>query len=487
MYYLECGHTKALDNFEACNICSSSRYENTGHIGTANISFSPICHRTRGQLAKGGRSCVPIESNPPSVDTDLRTDGLAFESVLIEQEVIETISDLLTSIPPGDLFFDESSPPAMSRTFFQDEDSIEPLHLCVSPCGVLYDKLSPPAPSSTFFQAEESDSVSPHSNSQLPKQCPSAFPDGSDHLAENLAVGEVDLFPSDMEVKDLFPDPTTSPRFDFLKLTCLPCQRKFFSAGGLENHLYAVHDVRIHSSGDTPISAGNPPQSDNSSHNLAPPELLSFGPMTGPPKSPPFNTLTLAKTWASVAAKPAVCTSQTSLQAKTTSFFPSTSSKPKISFTTPTTGRDAVSHVVLLPSKPPLKSRKKYLCDHCDFTFRTKKSRDEHHVVHELEREFNVLHGLVGNISASDFDDFQLPKAPSRQPRGVSTKHGSSIPFASDGPSSKLLRLRPSSTVQPPSSSRLTGSPSLHVLLLLWGPPSRAIFAREVDFLIGKP
>ncbi|GIY02209.1 hypothetical protein CDAR_484691, partial [Caerostris darwini] len=49
-------------------------------------------------------------------------------------------------------------------------------------------------------------------------------------------------------------------------------------------------------------------------------------------------------------------------------------------------------------------------------TFRTLKSRDEHHVIHLLEDEFNALHGLACNISATDFDDFQLPRARSSKP-----------------------------------------------------------------------
>ncbi|GIY95357.1 retrovirus-related Pol polyprotein from type-1 retrotransposable element R2, partial [Caerostris extrusa] len=53
----------------------------------------------------------------------------------------------------------------------------------------------------------------------------------------------------------------------------------------------------------------------------------------------------------------------------------------------------------------------------------TKKSRDEHHVVHVLENEFNVIHGLVGNSSSSNFDDFQLPKSPTRKPRRGSPEH----------------------------------------------------------------
>ncbi|GIY44238.1 retrovirus-related Pol polyprotein from type-1 retrotransposable element R2 [Caerostris darwini] len=36
--------------------------------------------------------------------------------------------------------------------------------------------------------------------------------------------------------------------------------------------------------------------------------------------------------------------------------------------------------------------------------------RDQHHVVHQLEEEFNRLHGLLANSASSNFDDFVLPK-----------------------------------------------------------------------------
>ncbi|GIY24080.1 retrovirus-related Pol polyprotein from type-2 retrotransposable element R2DM [Caerostris darwini] len=101
------------------------------------------------------------------------------------------------------------------------------------------------------------------------------------------------------------------------------------------------------------------------------------------------------------------------------------------------------------------------MCEHCDFSFRTRKSRDEHHVVHELEREFNVLHGLVGNISASDFGDFQLPKPPSRLPRGVSTRHESTDPSTPSGPSSNQSQPRPATNFDHPSSAATVPSPHI--------------------------
>ncbi|GIY09622.1 hypothetical protein CDAR_531781, partial [Caerostris darwini] len=39
--------------------------------------------------------------------------------------------------------------------------------------------------------------------------------------------------------------------------------------------MYAVHDVLVNSSTDTPVPADNCPRKVRSSHNLSPPELLS--------------------------------------------------------------------------------------------------------------------------------------------------------------------------------------------------------------------
>ncbi|GIX97741.1 retrovirus-related Pol polyprotein from type-1 retrotransposable element R2 [Caerostris darwini] len=337
--------------------------------------------------------------------------------------------------------------PAASRTFFQDEDAIDPIQLCLSPRGILFDELSPPAPSSTFFEAEELVSGPPHPGSPSPPQRLDASPDCSIHVVDAPQTAEVDLYPSDTEVKDLFSEHSSSPRFDFLKLACLPCHRKFFSAGGLENHMFAVHDVLVQSASDTHVPADNCTLKVQSSRKSSPPELLSFGPMTGPPKRPPFSSIAPAKTWASVVAKSAVSSSQPgsgrrvdfassvsttprrpvcsrpsrpsvasqpSQQVKNTSSRQATSSMkhPKISFSALATSPDDVSHVVLLPQKGNKKKRKLIPCPRCDFTFRTLTSRDEHLTVHSLEDEFNRLHGIVNNASLADFDDFVLPKSP---------------------------------------------------------------------------
>ncbi|GIY02908.1 reverse transcriptase domain-containing protein [Caerostris darwini] len=63
-----------------------------------------------------------------------------------------------------------------------------------------------------------------------------------------------------------------TPPFDFLKLTFLQCKRRFFSAGGLENHLYTVHDVRLDTHDDPLLKTARSAVCDV----LPPPELLSF-------------------------------------------------------------------------------------------------------------------------------------------------------------------------------------------------------------------
>ncbi|GIX97237.1 hypothetical protein CDAR_2941, partial [Caerostris darwini] len=120
MSSLDCAKTKALDNFEACNIASTPPVVPIDTSMAANTSFSPVCHRTRRQLAMSGRSCDPGQTDPSIMLCDPPTNDLSFENVMRETEVIETISDILARIPsctpPGHLYFDASSPPAASRT-----------------------------------------------------------------------------------------------------------------------------------------------------------------------------------------------------------------------------------------------------------------------------------------------------------------------------------------------------------------------------------
>ncbi|GIY32327.1 retrovirus-related Pol polyprotein from type-1 retrotransposable element R2 [Caerostris darwini] len=248
-------------------------------------------------------------------------------------------------------------------------------------------------------------------------------------------VGNVEmvLFPTDVEVRELFPE---SVKFDFVKLRCIQCLRHFSSVSGLELHMKDHHGINIHSTEDL-IKTASPP----SKVPLSPPELTQLRP---------------AKSWASIAAKPTVTTSQpwsgrlidlsscdkptpcrpVSHRPTRTSTVrgmnfshpqniaipPSPKKTQKVSFKTRDEDLDEVSHIILMPAKPLTKRKKKFMCIFCDFSFETKKSREEHHVMHELEKEFNTLHGLVGNISSSNFDDFQLPKSPSRKPQVVSLK-----------------------------------------------------------------
>ncbi|GIY62490.1 retrovirus-related Pol polyprotein from type-2 retrotransposable element R2DM [Caerostris darwini] len=267
-----------------------------------------------------------------------------------------------------------------------------------------------------FFSKLRKVSVSPHPGSQLPKQRSCACPDGSDPLIENYAVGEVDLFPSDVEVRDLFPDPTTSPRFDFLKLTCLQCQRKFFSAGGLENHLYAVHDVRLNSSDDIPISAGH-------SSQTAKPVITSSQPWAGQQLGPKSVCCTTPRR--PVPSKPSRVTGETTKSAIPTAPIHEKKARKRISFKEKP---DQVSHPVLLPLRPPQK-----------------------------EDEFNRLHGIASNSNTSDFDDFVLPRPPSSKPnrkssKTVFTKKQHSISSSSQ---STTATRRPSETVGPTLSCHL--------------------------------
>ncbi|GIX97733.1 c2H2-type domain-containing protein [Caerostris darwini] len=235
--------------------------------------------------------------------------------------------------------------------------------------------------SGTFFQDAACDSTSTH-----PRPSVSSPTSHADEMVCSVPIDSthdttVDLFPSELEVTDLFSDTCTSPKFDFVKLQCFQCRRNGLSI----------------------------PRS------LPPPQLLALGPTTGPPSCAPFSKLVPAKTWATVAAKPVVSSSQPwagkqlgpqSILCTTPrrpgpfrpsraiggreqpplppAPLPETTVRKHISFKD---NPDKVSHAILLPS------------------------RDEHHVVHQLlEEEFNRLHGLVANSASSNFDDFVLPK-----------------------------------------------------------------------------
>ncbi|GIY89584.1 hypothetical protein CEXT_103171 [Caerostris extrusa] len=151
-----------------------------------------------------------------------------------------------------------------------------------------------------------------------------------------------------------------------------------------------------------------------------------------------------AASWAAIVAKPAISTTQpwAGLPLTPHTSFSSTPRRPgqtrpsqadgsaakggsphnalppvqhvrkKITFKNDCEEPEAVSHVVLLPQRQIKKRRRNFPCLHCNFTFRTLKSRDDHLVVHVLEEQFNKLHGLVSNTPSLEFDNFVLPKTP---------------------------------------------------------------------------
>ncbi|GIX97718.1 hypothetical protein CDAR_68451 [Caerostris darwini] len=175
--------------------------------------------------------------------------GDASQNFLLEQDVSDTVCEILNNIspctPPSALIFDVSSPPVKARTFFQVEVSENSFSHQRPPC----DSLSPCM-----------DSVS--------------------------------------KVSQQSASPTESIPTSAVSTTV-------FSAGGLENHLYAVHDIHLDSSSDIP------PRCDLVSDRTTPPEeLTSHCTNTGPPSCAPFSKIVPAITWATVAAKPAITSSQ---------------------------------------------------------------------------------------------------------------------------------------------------------------------------------
>ncbi|GIY95361.1 hypothetical protein CEXT_569931 [Caerostris extrusa] len=329
-------------------------------LTSLNSSYSPICHRTRHQTK------VKIGT--------ISNDGA-------DSEVAETLFDInivSCASPKGKV-------------------------PCTPTCVPHINELSVVHSPSTVIQIEECDNVVP----QPAMTC---------DLSPIHPVGNVEmvLFPSDVEVRELFPE---SVRFDFLQLCCNQCRRHFSSVSGLELHMKDQHGIDIHDTEELVESAPSP----SKVHSSPPSELTQLGPCSGPPKRAPFGSIRPAKSLGFHHCK----TSQllhapldpptpekTSTQPKTIVNRASLVATTEQKITVKPCDEDLyeVSHVILLPTKPLKK--KQFKCSHCDFSFRTRRSRDEHHVLHELENEFNALHGLVGNISLSDFDDFQLPKSP---------------------------------------------------------------------------
>ncbi|GIY12445.1 hypothetical protein CEXT_179211 [Caerostris extrusa] len=192
MSSLKCSAFEALDNFEACLTSPFSLVGALGNLEATNdCSFSPICHRTRNQLANREPKNVVCENDSSNVNDDSGADYQISENVFLEQEVVDHIGDILSHIPPHD-----------------------------------------------------------------------------------YVVEEVALFPSDLEVRDFSLTPPFCPRFDFIKLSCLQCKRHFFSASGLENHLYAAHDIRLYTPDGIPLGTGHLPLADV----VPPPELFLWVP-----------------------------------------------------------------------------------------------------------------------------------------------------------------------------------------------------------------
>ncbi|GIX97731.1 hypothetical protein CDAR_68521 [Caerostris darwini] len=122
--------TQALDNVEACTTRHLSPVDALGiSENLHDVSFSPICHRTRRQLANR----EPIITVPSLVTADSVFESQIENNELLEQEVVDILDDILNHIPPralpGDLLFDESSPVAEPRSFIQDDDILPPATL----------------------------------------------------------------------------------------------------------------------------------------------------------------------------------------------------------------------------------------------------------------------------------------------------------------------------------------------------------------------
>ncbi|GIY13582.1 retrovirus-related Pol polyprotein from type-1 retrotransposable element R2 [Caerostris darwini] len=423
---------EVLDSFEASLTMSFTHGEALDNFEFAmDSSFSPICHRTRSQLANRELTNVECDISRAPVYTVSGTIGDASKNFLLEQDVSDTVCEILNNI----------SPPVKAHTFYQVEVSENSFSHQRPPCDSLSPCLDPVG------------KVSQQSASPT-EPVPASAGD------------EVILIPSDFEVSDLFSNTGKSPKFDIVRLICRQCKRRFFSAGGLENHLYAVHDIHLDSSSDIP------PRCDLVSDRTTPSEeLTSHCTNTGPPSCAPFSKIVPAITWATVAAKPAITSSQPwagqrlgsqstpprtglskpsqvsgviSKSAIPATQLPEVKARKKINFNKKP---DEVSHAVLLPMRPsPKKARKTFPCLHCDFKFRTVKSRDEHLVVHVLEEEFNRLHGITSNSHAADFDDFVLPK-PTASKR-VQKQPKSLVPI-DQATTSSSRQVHPSSSASP--------------------------------------
>ncbi|GIX98101.1 hypothetical protein CDAR_287271, partial [Caerostris darwini] len=93
--------------------------------------------------------------------------------------------------------------------------------------------------------------------------------------------------------RDLFPERSSSVRFDFVKLCCIQCRRHFSSVSGLELHIKDHHGIDIHGTEEL-VKSSPSPSKVYSSH---PSELTQLGPCSGPPKRAPFASIASASFW----------------------------------------------------------------------------------------------------------------------------------------------------------------------------------------------
>ncbi|GIY44229.1 hypothetical protein CDAR_27061 [Caerostris darwini] len=372
--------------------CVQSKFEPVQAVSNSETSpvsaYSPICHRTRQQIK--GKLCAN-DCFDPEISNAVQelVSEVSVTTPLKHTSVVASVHSPSTIIEIGELPCSSQSTIVVVEnepsTIVQIEDvQCDAVSLTPPPCVYPFCDLdSPVMPSATFQFDIRGDDISQSVPLPLSRVTPTETVEEkrrcvTSELAHDSVVDEVTLFPSEV-------------------------QTALLSAGGLENHLYAVHRINLDNHEHTPIGTDLLPLSDV----LPPPELLAMGPTTGPPKCAPFSQASPAKTWASVVRKPAASTTQP------------WAGKPIHSqtavFTTPrrpwSSGGPVKSS---LHAASPLK-RKVLPCPRCDFTFRTLKSRDKHLVVHSLEDEFSRLHGIVSSSNNADFDDFVLPKSPHPQ------------------------------------------------------------------------
>ncbi|GIY22735.1 hypothetical protein CDAR_288661 [Caerostris darwini] len=87
MSSLECVYSQAPDNVVACPTRQLSPVDALGISEKLHdVSFSPICHRTRRQLANK----EPIISMSSLVPADSVFDSAVEDNALLEQEVVDT-------------------------------------------------------------------------------------------------------------------------------------------------------------------------------------------------------------------------------------------------------------------------------------------------------------------------------------------------------------------------------------------------------------